>query len=136
MMNRLDTRTLTAYCWADGSGFGWKAPGEALFPQTGYFDESPLLTVDVDIEGKIIDVGFALDATNGRLETDIQCSIDRHCEDEWMIWTITFSQGSLLMCNEEETWRAVGELADTLSVTLTPHNEMLTLSVKSGKLSA
>ncbi|KTF04865.1 hypothetical protein AQZ59_00168 [Trueperella bernardiae] len=40
------------------------------------------------------------------------------------------------MCNEEETWRAVGELADTLSVTLTPHNEMLTLSVKSGKLSA
>lgn len=135
-MARPDTRALTVYCWADGSGFGWKSPGEAMFPQTGYFDECPLLTVDVDINGKIIDVSFAFDATNGRLENDIECSIDRHCEDEWMIWKITFPQGSLLTCNGVETWRAVGKLADTLSVTLTPHKEMLTVSIKSGKLSA
>lgn len=107
-----------------------------MFPQTGYFDECPLLTVDVDINGKIINVSFAFDATNGRLENDIECSLDRHCEDEWMIWKITFPQGSLLTCNGEETWHAVGKLADTLSVTLTPHEEMLTVSIKSGKLSA
>ena len=53
-----------------------------------------------------------------------------------MIWTITFPQGIFLACNEEETWRAVGKLADTLSVTLTPRNEMLTLAIKSGKLSS
>lgn len=135
-MIRQDSRTLTVYCWADGSGFGWKAPGGALFPQTGYFEECPFLTIDVDIEGRILDVGFAFDAKTGRLENDIECSIDRHCEDDLMIWTITLPQGIFLACKEEETWRAVGKLADTLSVTLTPRNEMLTLSVKSRKLGA
>lgn len=134
VMFRPDTRALTVYCWADGSGFGWKSPGAVIFPQTCYFGESPFFTVDVDIDGKIVDVGFALDAAEGRLEHDIECSIDRRYEDEWMIWEIAFPQGSLLTCTEEETWHAVGKLADTLSVTLTPDRETLKMSIRSGKL--
>ncbi|QTG75339.1 hypothetical protein [Trueperella pecoris] len=136
VMFRPDTRALTVYCWADGSGFGWKSPGAVIFPQTGYFGESPFFTVDVDIDGKIVDVGFALDAAEGRLEHDIECSIDRRYEDEWMIWEIAFPQGSLLTCTEEETWHAVGKLADTLSVTHTPDRETLKMSIRSGKISA
>lgn len=106
--------------------------GGALFPQTGYFEKCPFLTIDVDIEGRILEVDFALDAKNGRLENDVECSINRHSEDDVMVWTITLPQGITLACDEEETWRAVGKLADTLSVTLTPRNEMLTLAIKSG----
>lgn len=136
VMCRPDNRALTVYCWADGSGFGWKSPGEDIFPQTGYFDESPVFTVDVDVDGKIIDVGFALDSANGKLEDDIQCSIDRHYEDESMIWQITFPQGCPIACHEKQTWHAVGKLSKSLSVTLTPDGEMLTLSIKSRKPAA
>lgn len=131
-----DARALNVYCWADGSGFGWRSPGGARFPRTGYFDECPYLTVDVDIDGKIIDVGFALDTPNGKLEKDIECSLVRYVEERWMIWTLSFPQGSLLICDEQETWHAVGDLANTLSATLVPQHEMVTLSIKSGKLSA
>ena len=105
-----------------------------MFPQTGYFDESPFLTIDIDVEGTILGVAFALDAEDGRLDKDIQCTIDRFYEDDSMIWEMTFPQGSLMSCHKEETWHAAGKLADTLSATLTPHDGMLTLSLRSGKL--
>lgn len=135
-MFEADTRPLEVYCWADGSGFGWKSPGAALFPETGYFDECPFLAVDVDVAGRIVDVGFALDLTDGEPVKDIRCRIERHCNDAAMSWEMTFPQGTLLTCHADETWKAAGSLAETLSASLTPHGDMLTVAITSRKLQA
>lgn len=132
----MDTRALEVYCWADGSGFGWKSPGDELLPETGYFEECPFLTVDVDVAGRIVDVGFALVPVDGGPAKDIQCRIERHCNDTSMTWEMTFPQGTLLTCDTEETWKAAGSLSETLSATLTSHGEMLTVAVTLRKLQA
>ena len=131
---KADTRPLGVYCWADGSGFGWKAPGDDLFPETGYFEECLFLTIDVDVAGRIVDVGFALDPAEGEPAKDIQCRIERHCNATSMTWEMTFPQGTLLTCDTEETWKAAGSLSETLSATLTPHGDMLTVAITSRKL--
>lgn len=136
MIFEADTRPLEVYRWADGSGFGWKSPGDDLLPETGYFEESPFLTVDVDAAGRIVDVGFALDPADGKPAKDVQCRIARHCNDASMTWEMTFPQGTLLTCDSEEVWRAAGSLAETLSATLTPHGDMLTVAITSRKLQA
>lgn len=133
-MFEADTRPLEVYCWADGSGFGWKSPGDDLFPETGYFEECLFLTIDVDVAGRIVDVGFALDPAEGEPAKDIQCRIERHCNATSMTWEMIFPQGTLLTCDTEETWKAAGSLSETLSATLTPHGDMLTVAITSRKL--
>ena len=123
---KADTRPLEVYCWADGSGFGWKSPGDDLFPETGYFEECLFLTIDVDVAGRIVDVGFALDPAEGEPAKDIHATS--------MTWEMTFPQGTLLTCDTEETWKAAGSLSETLSATLTPHGDMLTVAITSRKL--